>query len=366
MALISKDFTSIVEDVLQSVIDANVGLSNVNAGSVLRTLIEALAENEDMMNYYLNSVYDNMDINNCTGDELDRSATILGLTRYPADSAVGELTLYTGSEPAEYDISIPSGFIVSTRPDNTGAVREFYITDTNAVLHAGESSVNVTIKCTESGSVFIPAGSITTMSRSLIGIQSVTNLGTINGGSNKESDEDFRKRIKAVKETFGKCTDEALQTAVAEVDGVASCVVADRMNGNGTTGVIVVADTMPPPTSVQTAVATAVSKTKASGIEAVIVYADVVYVDISITVDSDENTKILGIINDYCNSLNAGQSFVIKQMERKILNGIDNTDANNDEVDITTLTPTSNVSVLTTQIIRAGDVTINGVKVQDV
>ena len=97
----TKSFDDIVEDTLQSIVQKDIGLSNVNPGSVLRTLVEVLAENEDTLNYYMEYIYNNMNIDNCVGDELDRSVKILGLSREPSKPAIGMVTFYTGDAPAE-------------------------------------------------------------------------------------------------------------------------------------------------------------------------------------------------------------------------------------------------------------------------
>ena len=171
----TKSFDDIVEYTLQSIIKKDVGISNINPGSVLRTLVEVFSENEDVSNYYLEYVYKCMDIDNCYGEDLDRAVKILGLVRETSKAAVGEITLYTGDSPAEYDIEIPYGYIVSTRPNRNGDVTEFYISDSNSILKAGESEIKVAVTCTEPGLIYIPAGTIDVMSQSLQGINSIIN-----------------------------------------------------------------------------------------------------------------------------------------------------------------------------------------------
>lgn len=364
----TQSFDDIVEYTLQAIIQKDAGISNVNPGSVMRTLVEVFAESEDIANYYLEYVYRCMDIDNCYGEELDRAVKILGLVRETSKAAVGEITLSTGDSPAEYDIEIPYGFIVSTRPNRDGEVTEFYISDTQRVLQAGESEIKVAVTCTEPGLVYIPAGAIDAMSQSLQGINSIVNEHAINGGRDDESDEEFRERIKNVRETFGKCTNEALEAAVDQVSGVTKSRVVDMYKGVGTTGIIVVTDTVPPPQSVQNEIYSVVQAVKASGIEAFIIYSNVKDVDIDIVITgvelSDEDyTAIADAINRYCISLNAGQEFIIKQMERKALNAIDTTQAENDDADIRTITPVSNVTSTDEQIIRSAQIRINGVVV---
>lgn len=359
----TMSFDDIVEYVLQAVIQRDVGISNVNAGSVLRTLVEVFAETEDIANYYIEYVYKCMDIDNCYGDDLDRSVKVLGLIRDTAKPAIGEITLFTGDNPAEYDIEIPQGTIVSTRPNRNGDVTEFYVSDSNTILRAGESSIDVAITCSEPGLIYIPAGAINVLPQSLQGIDSIVNQNIISGGQNIETDEEFRERIRNIRETFGKCTDEAIEVAVAGVPGVTSVNVIDQYNGIGTTGIIVVTDTTPPPSSVENDIRAVVADVKASGIKAFIIYTEVVGVDVDINItnviESDYNA-IADAITRYCSSLNAGQEFIIKQMERKILNAIDKTEADNDDVDITTISPPDNVSITAEQIIRPSSIKING------
>lgn len=358
----TKSFDNIVQDTLDAILQMDIGLSNVNPGSVLRTLVEVFAENEDTANYYMEYIYNNMNIDNCEGSELDRSVKILGLVREPAKSAVGEITLSTGDQPAEYDIEIPYEFIVSTRPDAEGNVREFYISDSARTLKAGESSIKVAVTCSDPGFIYVPAGSIDTLSKSLQGIHSVVNEHAINGGRDEETDEEFRERIKNIRETFGKCTDEAIKSAVNEVAGVTKCSIIDMYKGVATTGVIVTTDTVPAPESVIENIKEVVNKTKASGIKPYIVYAEakIVDIDMTISIEDPDIEKIMSAINSYCYSLSAGQTFIIKQLERKVLNSIDQTVADDDDVDVVTNLPENNVTPTDEQIIRPGIITING------
>lgn len=359
----TMSFDDIVDYNLQAIIKKDIGISNVNQGSVLRTLVEVFAESEDIANYYVEYVYKCMDIDNCYGEDLDRSVKILGLVRETSKAAVGEITLLTGDNPAQYDIEIPYGTIVSTRPNKDGEVIEFYISDTGKVLEAGMSSIDVAVTCTVPGLIYIPANTISVLTQSLQGINSITNEHVINGGRDVETDEEFRERIRNVRETFGKCTDEAIRAAVNEVSGVSSTIVIDRYNGIGTTGIIVVTDTIPPPASVQQDVATVVANVKASGIEAFIVYTNIMDVDIEIEVTNiseDDYGAIADAVNNYCSSLSAGQEFIIKQMERKILNVVDKTESENDNIDIVTISPTNNIVITAEQIIRPTAIKING------
>lgn len=360
-----KTYDEIVDSTLQGLIDKNAGITAANDGSVIRSLIEVLAEEEDTTNYFIEYVYRVMNINNCRGEDLDRAAVIFGMTRISAKPAVAEVTFYTGDEPAKNDIEIPYGYIVSTRPDYNGDVYEFEVTDPQAVLRAGEMSITCTVQCTTPGLININAGAICILPESLQGIDSVSNDLGINGGTDTETDEEFLERIQNIKETQGKCTDAAIESAVNGIKGVTKCSVKSLYAGNGTTGIIIVTDQVPAPQSVVDDITKTVNEFRASGVRPILVFTDTKFIDINITIDVDSSkyATISNVITKYCNSLTSGQSFIVNQMERKILNALDTTTADNDDLDIITNYPKANVTATDEQIIRAGSIIINGTKV---
>lgn len=369
----TKDYNTIVDDTLQAIVDKDIGITNVGDGSVVRSLVEALAENDDEINYWLEFIYGAMNIDTLVSEEegqinteLDRAAVIFGLTRNPAKSAVGSVTVYTGDSPAEYDISIPYGYIFSTRPDADGNTTEWQVTDTNATIPAGEHSVDVTVACTTEGSISVVAGAICILPTALQGIDSVSNKNSISGGSDIESDTEFLERIHSIKESMGQCTDDAIEQAVNAVSGVTRAIVRDRYQGIGTTGIIVTTDQVPAPQSVVDNINSVVSKVKASGIYPIIVYTNYKIVDMNFTISPSSDVdadKIITAINDYCNALGTGNTLIVSQLQRKILNALDNTSSNDDLTDIKVNAPTANVTTTEDQMIQAGNIIVNGIKI---
>jgi hypothetical protein len=107
---------------------------------------------------------------------------------------------------------------------------------------------------------------------------------------------------------------------------------------------------------------TVVANTKASGIKIFIIYPTIKYIDIDITItETVDDGLVLEAISNYVNSLRVGQTFVIKQMERKILNVIDNNNIENDDVDIATTLPAENITCGNEEMIKVNSVTVNGV-----
>ena len=357
-----KTFDEMVSDTLQAIVDADVGITNTSVGSVVRTLVEAILDNVDTTNYYAEYIYDAMSIDDATGNDLDRLVMILGITREQASSAIGTVTFSTGDEPYEYDISIPYGFELSTSQDTDGTIHTFRVDEEDVILKAGETSINVKVVCDEVGHLYLPSGTINTMNESIVGIATVINDNEINSGNNEETDDELRIRTKEYITAFGKCTDDALRVAVEEIDGIIGCTVVDMYNGVGTSGVIVIPETIPVIDTIAKDVEKAVASTKASGIKVYIVYPTIKWTDIELNIigGTIDDTVVLEAISDYVSSLNVGQTLVVRQMERKILNAIDDNNIDNDTIDIETVTPSANISCESEEIIRVKRIIING------
>ena len=357
-----KDFGTMVSDTLQNIVDSGVGITNTIAGSVIRTIIEAILDNVDTTNYYAGYIYDAMGIDNATGEDLDRLISILGIVRRQPTKATGIVTFSTGDAPYAYDIPIPYGFEISTRQSSDNSIYTYTVNEENVVLKAGETSIDVGVEAEIAGHQYLPAGSLCIMSKSIIGIATAINKNEINSGSDMETDAELRVRTKEYTTSSGKCTDTALRVAVEGIDGVTSCAVIDQYAGPGTSGIIVVTEIMPATEEVVNEINTVVAETKASGVKIFIIYPTIKYIDIDITITETVNDSlVLEAISNYVNSLKVGQTFVIKQMERKILNVIDTNNVENDDVDIITTLPVENVTCGDEEMIRVNSVTVNGV-----
>jgi uncharacterized phage protein gp47/JayE len=356
-----KEFDQMVADALQYIVNAKVGITNTNAGTVVRTLIEAIADNDDMSNYYTAYVYSALGLDEATGNDIDRLISILGITRDSATAATGVVRMSTGDEPASGDIVIPYGHIISTTQDTDGTVIEFTVSDTGKVLPSGGTYIDVNVVASIPGRIYIPAGALSVLNSSISGIETVTNINAIDSGSDAESDDELKLRTKTVSKSFGKCTDSAIKMAVEAIDGVLSCTVIDMMNGVATTGIIVATEVIPPPDGLVATINDVVKATKASGIAASVTYPSIKSIDINITITGTHDRDVVAsAIVGYVNSLNIGQIFYVRQMERKVLNAIDPDSFDNDSLDISTSAPTSNQVPTSTQIIRLNSLTIDG------
>jgi len=130
------------------------------------------------------------------GTELDDYAANFQVVRGPAEIATGQAT-FSASAVATAAILIPVGTRVATLSTATQA-SVFFKTTADATIFPGQSTVTVDIEAEASGAEGnVGSGTVVVINTAILGISSVTNQNPTTGGSDGESDEDFRDRIKA-------------------------------------------------------------------------------------------------------------------------------------------------------------------------
>ena len=368
MALITRDFETMVDETLQRIVDANVGITNTIPGSVIRTIIEALMAEVDIQNYTVDQIYKAMSIDTATGDDLDAVVAILGVTRKQATYAEGTV-VFGRSDAYNTDIAIQYAQMVSTKQNNNNNnnnIYEFIVIDEDAKLSAGTLQTEVTIRAMEPGSIFLPVNAITVMNTPIIGIEYVTNLVEFNGGSDVETDDELRNRAKHALAGLGKGTNSSIRSALTSLPGVIDVVMMDLNRGVGTADAIVITDEIPPSNSLVEDIEYTINITKAAGIDVRTIYPTINTQNIVITLTDTSNTMTNipeSYINSaglaatkYCGGLSVGDTLIISQLERAIGNAI-----NDINIDIIVSTPKANVTPTSTEVIRNGTITINGV-----
>jgi uncharacterized phage protein gp47/JayE len=81
-------------------IDVPSGITDVNPGSVTRTIVESVAIEMDYLYAQMNQVYNSAFIDTATGKSLDLVVSMLGVNRKPSGYAMGMVTFGRNSEPA--------------------------------------------------------------------------------------------------------------------------------------------------------------------------------------------------------------------------------------------------------------------------
>jgi len=185
-------------------------LTDINVGSVTRTLGEAIGREIATVYEQINKAYLAAFVDTAEGKSLDLVVSILGVVRLTKDYARGLVTFFR--DPAvDGSITIPEGVLLST------AKGVIFQTTEQRTLQRGQVRISAPIR---SGDDFkgdkgrVSSGEITEIALPIAGINRVTNFDATFLGAEDETDVALRSRAKAALAAIGKGTLEAIEHAI--------------------------------------------------------------------------------------------------------------------------------------------------------
>lgn len=168
---------------------------DTSIGSPTRKILDAVGV--AIAPAYADSLISNyaFDIDSKTDAALDDFVAMLGFTRFAATRATGTVT-FSRTTPADRSYVIPAQTQIAT-PNVTDLGSVIIATVVPAVLAVGQTSVDVPVQAVTGGEQGnVEAGSLTLFVTQLDGITSVTNDVALSGGTNVETDDALRDRVK--------------------------------------------------------------------------------------------------------------------------------------------------------------------------
>jgi hypothetical protein len=189
-------------------------LSDINVGSVTRTISEAIGREIATVYQQVNLAYLSGFIDTAEGKALDLVVSILGVTRKTKEFAVGLLTFFRDPAAGDGNVTLPEGVVSSTAKGEAT-----FVTTDLRTLQRGQVRIDVPIRA---GDAFkgeagiVKSGAITMLSQPITGIARVTNFEATVLGAEGETDEQLRARAKARLRGLGKATLAALANVIFE------------------------------------------------------------------------------------------------------------------------------------------------------
>ena len=191
-------------------LNAQSPLTDINVGSVTRTLTEAIGREiatvfQEIYNAYLAGFVDT-----AQGQSLDYVVSILGVVRQGGEYATG-LATFLRDPAVDGDITIPDLTQVAT------ADRTVFETTELRTLQRGQQRLDVPIRAagTATGPLgVVAAGTIVSLETPIAGIGRVTNFDATVLGAAPETDDQLRARAKATLQGLGQATLAALTRTV--------------------------------------------------------------------------------------------------------------------------------------------------------
>lgn len=184
-------------------------LTDLQVGSVVRTLTESVALEIARLYAQLEAVYDAGFIDSATGNALDKVVALLGITRINADrpSTKAQFTRAAGTPGS---IAIVAG----TRIIDAQAKFE-YETVESVTLAPNQNSITVAARDLEEANDPVAAGTLTVLPVPIAGVSAVTNPAPAARAAAAESDAELRRRAKNFLYGSERATLGALQQVLA-------------------------------------------------------------------------------------------------------------------------------------------------------
>jgi len=172
------------------------------------------------------------------GENLDRQGQLRALSRNGGFPAMGQL-VFSVPTALGYDLAIEEGTVCCT----AGLMR--FVTIERGVIPAGSLSCSIAAMAEEKGEAGnVEANTITVLTLAPAGVTACTNPEPFEGGTDAEDDEHFRERILSSYASLPNGANaEWYRQRAMDYDGVAAATVLPRVNGVGTVGVIIAAET---------------------------------------------------------------------------------------------------------------------------
>ena len=184
-------------------------VNDLYPGSVVRTLMEAVALETAGLYAQMETVYRAGFLETASGGALDHVVGLLGIRRVRAGRNSGELR-FTRARNTAGEITIPAGTRVATAD---GAIE--YETTADLTLVDGQPAAKVAARDLVADNDGLPPDSLVLMVRPIAGIESVTNPGATARLDRDENDDELRSRARRFLAGSARGTRSALESAIA-------------------------------------------------------------------------------------------------------------------------------------------------------
>jgi uncharacterized phage protein gp47/JayE len=201
-----------------------VPLTDVNIGSVVRTMLETIGVEMALTYQQLEHVYKSAFLETAESDALDRVVALVGVQRTPGGRPVAKLR-FTRRPGTQGEVLIASGTPVTDDKGNR------YVTIASATMDPGESTREVTAFGDSAGTAEVEKDTLRFLEIAIAGISEVTNPDPARRLTAPESDEQLRVRARGAMRSTMRGTVDAIRFGLLAIDGVKDVAIIERPNG---------------------------------------------------------------------------------------------------------------------------------------
>jgi uncharacterized phage protein gp47/JayE len=239
MQLSLRSFNALVQSMAAAVEASATQLLDLTVGSTLRAVLEANASIGLWIQWLILQVLRTTRAATSNGADLDSWMADLTLTRLPAVTATGTVT-FSRFTPGMSAL-IPSGSLVRTA-DGTQtfavsvdtAQSSWSAASNGYVVALGAASLDLPVTALTPGLAGnVQAGTISLLASALPGIDSVSNLTTLQNGLDAESDDAFRSRFQNFIASRSRATPLAVGYAISSIQQGLNYTIQENTDPSG-------------------------------------------------------------------------------------------------------------------------------------
>jgi len=202
-----------------------VPVNDLNVGSVVRTVLEAVSRELALLYTQLNAVYESAFLETATGESLDRVVALLGYRRFRAGRPAGSV-IFRRRPGSSGSITIPAGTPITDAADTI----RYETVETRTML-AGESVAEVRVRGAAESTPPIEAGQLSVIQRAIAGLDTVTNERPTSRVNEEETDEELRARARDALLAANKGTLESIRFGLLQRPDVRDVSLDEFPNG---------------------------------------------------------------------------------------------------------------------------------------
>ena len=202
-----------------------VPVNDLNVGSVVRTVLEAVSRELALLYTQLNAVYESAFLETATGESLDRVVALLGYRRFRAGRPAGSV-IFRRRPGSSGSITIPAGTPITDAADTI----RYETVETRTML-AGESVAEVRVRGAAESTPPVEAGQLSVIQRAIAGLDTVTNERPTSRVTEEETDEELRARARDALLAANKGTLESIRFGLLQLPDVRDVSLDEFPNG---------------------------------------------------------------------------------------------------------------------------------------
>lgn len=200
-----------------------VPLTDLNVGSVTRTLMETCAYEMALAYQQLDHIYKSAFLESAEGSALDKVVALVGLKRLQAQHPLVKVR-FSRQPGTPGRITVPAGTVV------TDAAGNRYLTNNVVIMEPNETTREAQASGECPGTPLVEEGDIDRLEVLVAGISEVTNPQPARQLSGPETDEDLRRRARDALYGVVRGTVDALRFGLISIPGVQDVAIIEAPN----------------------------------------------------------------------------------------------------------------------------------------